>query len=274
MKKYIVFLTILIVSSLFFSACISSVSKTSAGGEDMGTESNSLPTESSSMLSDTDETVNRFPASFTPIPDSYLSKAEQQGTLQDLYYDIYESFSYEEKSQKLRKHAVVYLPYGYDESKKYPVFYLMHGGWSNESVYLGSPDESQRMKHILNHGIANDDIQPVIVVCPTYNNTSSEDSGDYSLAIRLTDNYHNELINDLIPVVEGKYSTYAEDTTFEAIAASRDYRTFCGFSMGSMETWRTFEHSLDYFRYFMPSNGGPAASIKTYESIVQNSGHD
>lgn len=96
----------------------------------------------------------------------------------------------------------------------------MHGGWSNEYTYLGSPDEPHGMKYILDHGIANGKIQPMIVVCPTYNNTSSEDSGDYSLALRLTDNYHNELINDLIPAVEGKYSTYAEDTTPEAIAAS------------------------------------------------------
>lgn len=87
----------------------------------------------------------------------------------------------------------------------------MHGGWSNEYTYLGSPDEPHGMKHILDHGIVNGKIQPMIVVCPTYNNTSSEDSGDYSLALRLTDNYHNELINDLIPAVEGKYSTYAEE---------------------------------------------------------------
>lgn len=155
--------------------------------------------------------------------------------MQDLYYNTYESFFYDEKSQKLQKHAVVYLPYGYDESKKYPVFYLMHGGWSNEYTYLGSSDEPHGMKHILDHGIANGEIQPMIVVCPTYNNTSPEDSGDYSLALRLTDNYHNELINDLIPAVEGKYSTYAEDTTSEAIAASRDYRAFGGFSMGLLQ---------------------------------------
>lgn len=266
-------MTMLIASSLILSACDSQTPDTSASSEVSGTESSSLEVESS-MPTNADDTANHFPASLTSIPDSYLTEAEQQGTLQDLYYDTYESFSYNEKSQRLQKHAVVYLPYGYDESKQYPVFYLMHGGWSNEYTYLGSPDEPQGMKHILDHGIANGEIQPMIVVCPTYNNTSPEDSGDYSLALRLTDNYHNELINDLIPAVEGKYSTYAEDTTPEAIAASRDYRAFCGFSMGSMATWRTFEHSLDYFRYFMPSSGGPAASIETYESVVKDSGHE
>ena len=273
MKKGIVILIMLIALSLILSACDSQTPVTSASSEVSGTES-SLEDENNGVLSDTEKDTNRFPASLTSIPDSYLTEAKQQGTLQDLYYNTYESFSYDEKSQKLQKHAVVYMPYGYDESKKYPVFYLMHGGWSNEYTYLGSPDEPHGMKHILDHGIANGEIQPMIVVCPTYNNTSPEDSGDYSLALRLTDNYHNELINDLIPAVEGKYSTYAEDTTSEAIAASRDYRAFCGFSMGSMATWRTFEHSLDYFRYFMPSSGGPAASTETYESVIKDSGHD
>ena len=273
MKKGILILTTLIASSLILSACDSQTPDTSASSEVSGTE-NSLEAENNGVPSDTEKDTNRFPASLTSIPDSYLTEAEQQGTLQDLYYDTYESFSYNEKSQRLLKHAVVYLPYGYDESKQYPVFYLMQGGWSNEYTYLGSPDEPHGMKHILDHGIANGEIQPMIVVCPTYNNTSPEDSGDYSLALRLTDNYHNELINDLIPAVEGKYSTYAEDTTPEAIAASRDYRAFCGFSMGSMATWRTFEHSLDYFRYFIPSSGGPAASTETYERVIKDSGHE
>ena len=35
---------------------------------------------------------------------------------------------------------------------------------------------------------------PVIVVCPTYNNENPDDSADYSLALQLTDNYHNELV--------------------------------------------------------------------------------
>ena len=273
MKKKGVILTMLIVSSLILSACASTASDVSASDEVSGTESG-LGIENSNMRSDSEKGINRFPASLVSIPDSYFSAAEQQGTLQDLYYDTYESFSYDEKSQKLQKHAIVYLPYGYDESEKYPVFYLMHGGWSNEYTYLGSPDEPREMKNILDHGIANGEIRPMIVVCPTYNNTRPDDSGDYSLALRLTDNYHNELINDLIPAVEGKYSAYAEGIGREAIAASRDYRAFCGFSMGSVATWRVFEYCLDYFRYFMPSSGGPTSSVETYESIVKDSGHD
>lgn len=65
--------------------------------------------------------------------------------------------------------------------------------------------------------MADGKILPMIVICPTYNNESNTDSSSYSLALQLTDNYHNELINDLIPSVEGTYSTHADSTTPEGI---------------------------------------------------------
>ena len=175
--------------------------------------------------------------------------------------------------QALHKRAVMYLPYGYSEDRQYNVFYLMHGGWSNETTYLGTPENPNVFKNVLDNGIADGKIEPVIVVCPTYNNTSSDDSANYSLALRLTENYHNELIHDLIPAVEGAYSTYAEDTTQEGLQASRDHRAFCGFSMGSVATWRTFQYGLDYFRYFMPSSGSLTSDGEYMDSIVKDSGH-
>lgn len=47
------------------------------------------------------------------IPDSYTQAAEQQGVLEKLTYDTWESFTYEQYSQKLTKEVWVYLPYGY-----------------------------------------------------------------------------------------------------------------------------------------------------------------
>lgn len=217
---------------------------------------------------------NSLPSQLASIPTSYFSATDHQGSLEDLYYDTFESFSYEEHSQVIQKHAVVYLPEGYDDSKQYPVFYMMHGGWSDEYTYLGNPKNPHQMKYVLDHGIANHEIAPMIVVCPTYNNTSSKDSGDYGLALDLTNQYHHELINDLILAVEGKYHTYLEEKTLDGIAASRDYWTFGGFSMGSMATWRAFEHCLDYFRYFMPSSGGPDLRAQDYVNVVRDSGHD
>jgi hypothetical protein len=74
--------------------------------------------------------------------------------------------------------------------------------------------------------------------------------------MQLTENFPNELLNDLIPAVEGRYRTFAATTRREDVVASRDHRGFGGFSMGSVATWRTFQYALDEFRYFLPMSCG------------------
>ena len=153
------------------------------------------------------------------------------------------------------------------------VFYLSHGGWSNETTIMGTDEEPHPFKYVIDHAIQDGKIQQLIIVLPTYNNTSPSDSGDYGLALKLTDQFHNELLNDLIPAVESRYSTYAEDTTPAGIAASRDHRGFGGFSMGSVNTWCTFRYCLDYFRYFMPMSGSYTTDGEYMAELVRESGH-
>lgn len=198
----------------------------------------------------------KIPKKLQEIPADYYTEADRQGSLVELNYETYESRTYEQKSRKLNKRAIVYLPYGYTENERYNVFYLMHGGWSNETTWLGTPERPGTFKNVIDHAVSDGKMKPFIIVCPTYNNESPSDSGDYTLAYgTLTVNYHNELMNDLIPAVEGTYSTYADNVTPEGIKASRDHRAFGGFSMGSVATWHTFLNCLDAFRYFMPSSG-------------------
>jgi hypothetical protein len=164
--------------------------------------------------------------------------------------------TYGQKTQELQKRAIVYLPYGYREDQQYNIFYLMHGGWSNETTTLGTPDNPSVFKNVIDNAIAAGEFEPLIIVCPTYNTTSPQDSGNFSLALELNRNYHNELLNDLIPAAESRYSSYAESTSPEDLMKSRDHRGFGGFSMGSVATWRTFQYGLDYFRYFLPMSCG------------------
>ena len=121
------------------------------------------------------------------ISKDYREPATQKGTLVQIDYETWESFSYEQHSQKLNKTAWVYLPYGYDETQKYNIFYLSHGGWSNEETVLGTDKQPSELKHAVDHAIQDDRMKPMILVCPTYNNTSGRDSWDYSLALQLTD---------------------------------------------------------------------------------------
>lgn len=222
--------------------------------------------------SGTASNTHPLPQELAVIPQGLTSPAPQQGQLVELNYETYESMTYEEKTQKLSKRAIVYLPYGYNADKQYNVFYLMHGGWSNETSTLGTPGNPSDLKNVLDHAIASGEVQPLIIVCPTYNNTSPDDSGNFSLALTLNQNYHNELLNDLLPAVESRYSSYAESVSPEGLMASRDQRGFGGFSMGAVATWRTFQHGLDYFRYFLPMSCGTSLDMDNILNAAQN--HD
>ncbi|NTW38361.1 MAG: hypothetical protein HGA44_00500 [Cellulomonadaceae bacterium] len=210
-----------------------------------------------------------IPQELATIPKGFTSPASQQGTLVELNYDTFESMTYESGTQELSKRAIVYLPPGYDASVRYNVFYLMHGGWSNETGTLGTPDNPSAFKNVMDNAIAAGDIEPLIIVSPTYNNTSPDDSGNFGLALTLNQNYHHELLNDLIPAVEGIYSTYADDVSPEGLMASRDHRGFGGFSMGAVATWRTFQYGLDYFRYFLPMSCGTSLDMDNILAAAQ-----
>ncbi len=268
MKKIFIIASAVMLMAIFFTGCsdepIEDTNNTTTEAETQTetiaseTETAAVSTSTTTETTTETTTVNNsdIPQEIAEIPEGYFSEADSKGTLADIYYNTYESFSYADKSQPLEKHAVVYLPYGYDETKKYNVFYLMHGGWGNENQTLGTPAAPSGFKNVIDNAIENEDFEPLIIVCPTYNNTSPQDSADFSLALQLNQNFHNELVNDLMPAVEGKYSTYAEGTDKEALMASRNHRGFGGFSMGSVATWRTFQNCLDYFSYFLPMSCG------------------
>lgn len=124
-----------------------------------------------------------IPTELEYIPENYETPAKQQGTINKLTYETWESFSYEDHSQPLEKNAWVYLPYGYSNDQKYNIFYLSHGGWSNETTIMGTAQNPSSFKNVVNHAIEDGKMQPMILVFPTYNNTSENDSSDYSLAL-------------------------------------------------------------------------------------------
>lgn len=263
MNKKMFIILVLTIIMLYVSAC----GKTDNKEQSSVNNTSNISNTQSANLSGT------VPDELEYIPDGYENPATQQGTLNKLTYDTWESFSYEQKSNKITKEAWVYLPYGYTDEEEYNVFYLSHGGWSNETTLMGTDDNPKSFKNVIDNAIQDGNIKPLIIVLPTYNNTSENDSSDYSLAIQLTNQFHNELVNDLIPVVESKYSTYAKDTTPQGLKESRDHRGFGGFSMGSVNTWNTFRYCLDYFRYFMPMSGSYTTDGEYMADLVRQQGY-
>jgi enterochelin esterase-like enzyme len=193
-----------------------------------------------SKLEMTEEAANE--KYFTPVPDDYRADSAEPGTIETLSYQA-PNLTGGKDDKKLH----VYLPFGYDPSdanKKYNVFYMMHGGGENEDLLFGGPGQNRELKKILDNMIAKGDIEPMIVVTPTFN------GGKNDVAL-----FHEELVNNIVPLVETKYSTHAKSGSLEDLKASRAHRAFGGFSMGSVTTWYTFIHALDYFKYYMPLSG-------------------
>lgn len=267
-------LCVLALPTFLFVSCGTSAEK-AADAPSYSTAENNTPTNEENTVNSVENNNIRglIPDELEYIPAEYKSPANHPGTLEKLTYDTWESFTYDKHSQKLTKEAWIYLPYGYTNTQKYNVMYISHGGWSNETTIMGTDTSPQSFKYVIDHAIEDGKIKPLIIVLPTYNNTSINDSGDYSLALQLTDQFHNELINDLIPADEDKYSTYAENTTPKGLAASRNHRGFGGFSMGSVNTWCTFRYCLDYFRYFMPMSGSFGMNGKEMADMILSSGH-
>ncbi len=169
---------------------------------------------------------------YKAAPDEYVNKpASQQGKV------VNETYTGIHGTKKLN----VYLPYGYDEGKKYNVFYLMHGGGENENTIFSS---DVKFNNMLDHMIQNGDIEPMIVVTPTFN------GGGCS-----AETVYKEMKESIVPFVEGKYSTYAESTSPADLEASRMHRAYGGFSMGGGSTWNVLINDIDYFAYVMPLSG-------------------
>lgn len=201
--------------------------------------------------------IDPIPANLEKIPKADLMPIAQAGHLETLNYSTWKSDTYALKKMPLTKQAIVYVPYARQENSEMPldVFFLMHGGWSDQTTILGTSENPDPFKNVLDHLMAEKRMKPMIIVCPTYNNLTDKDSWDYSLAIRLTAQYPQELVNDLLPAVVNTYSTFARSADPDDLKAAREHFGYGGFSMGSVNTWQVFMQALDYFAWFLPSSG-------------------
>ena len=189
---------------------------------------------------------------FHEFPSKYLEQSSNPGKVIKEQYE----------GPKGTNTCYVYLPPNYDENKKYNIFYLMHGGGEDETTMFFSKDT--QMQNIFDHMIEKGDMEPMIVVAPTWNQVGAE-------------NFWQELRERVIPHVEGKYSTYAESTSLADIQASRYHRAYGGFSMGSISTWGVFMHDLDIIAYYMPLSGEYKVnnlSVQQQSQMIINSIHE
>lgn len=188
------------------------------------------------------------------VPPSYFDAAAGRGSV---IAETYRSHDYtSSNNEAIAKTAYVYLPYGYDaadKDKRYDILYLMHGWTMTAGDFFDDPRDGSHIVAILDNLIQNGDIPPIIVVCATFDAVNQSQS--FSRSTEELSVFHRDFRDDLVPYIEGKYNTYADNVTEEGLRRSRGHRAFGGFSLGAVTTWYQFIYNLDYVKYFLPMSG-------------------
>nr|ADZ47894.1 Fae1A [Anaeromyces mucronatus]5CXU_A Chain A, ferulic acid esterase AmCE1/Fae1A [Anaeromyces mucronatus]5CXX_A Chain A, ferulic acid esterase, AmCE1/Fae1A [Anaeromyces mucronatus]5CXX_B Chain B, ferulic acid esterase, AmCE1/Fae1A [Anaeromyces mucronatus]5CXX_C Chain C, ferulic acid esterase, AmCE1/Fae1A [Anaeromyces mucronatus] len=149
-------------------------------------------------------------------PDKYRTKQE------GVEYPTAKKITYYSKVTETERKMNVILPVGYDENKKYPVVYYLHGLMSYEDSMLEDDSTLAIPTNLLKEGRAKEMIivlpdvyapKPGTAVTPDFN-------PEYYKGY---DNFINELIEVIMPYMEEHYS----------ILTGRENTALCGFSMGA-----------------------------------------
>ncbi|MCR5251102.1 MAG: hypothetical protein K6E50_10900 [Lachnospiraceae bacterium] len=195
----------------------------------------------------TAEIAEKIPPKYTAI------RSDEAGRIEKISYTSRDYFG---DGAEVEKEANVYLPAGYDESKKYNVLYLMHGIGGDENEW-GMTSNASRVKCIMDNLAYYGDIEPFIVVTP--NGRSAANHAANGSDFNSFYCFGEELRNDLIPYVESHYSTYAEEGA--DLSASRDHRAMAGLSMGGMQTINIgIGECLDLFAWFGAFSAAPTSN--------------
>ena len=185
-----------------------------------------------------------------PGTEAYYSQnSTEKGRIEKVWYPS-ETFG-------TPRRATVYLPYGYDKSKKsYPVLYLQHGGGGDEEAWqaLG------RITEIMDYMIENKLCKPMIVVLPNGNahetaacETALPDKFIFSFAdpeFRTGSKYLRDLRNDLMPFIASNFR----------VKDNRASRAVAGLSMGGGHTVTLMRESPELFDYYGIFSAGARGS--------------
>ena len=185
-------------------------------------------------------------AAFPSPPDGY-DKARE-----GIAHGKLELVEYDSKSVGNKRKANVYTPPGYSADKKYPVLYLLHGiGGDEEEWHRGGHPEI-----ILDNLIADKKAEPMIIVMPNGRAQPDDRAGQNSMATAPAfAKFDKDLLNDLIPFIEAKYS----------VKADREDRALAGLSMGGGQSLNFGLGNLDTFAWVggfsSAPNTKPAAEL-------------
>jgi enterochelin esterase-like enzyme len=130
-----------------------------------------------------------------------------------------EMIEYASKTVGTTRKMQVYTPPGYTTDTKYPVLYLLHGigGDETEWTRFATPDV------LLDNLIADGKAVPMIIVMPNGRAQKNDRAeGNVFASAPAFANFERDLLDDVIPAIESRYST----------STDREHRALAGLSMG------------------------------------------
>lgn len=154
----------------------------------------------------------------------------------DVPHGKIETVEYDSKSVGNKRKMLIYTPPGYSADSKYPVLYLLHGIGGDEEEWhkRGAPQV------ILDNLLAEKKIVPMIVVLPNGRAQPNDRAeGDVMATAPAFAKFEQDLLNDVIPFVESKYSTKSD----------RENRALAGLSMGGGQSLDFGLTHLDTFAW-------------------------
>ena len=169
--------------------------------------------------------------------DSHSKKqGVQYGTIKKETY-------YSKKANKNKPYNIM-LPANYDESKQYPVLYVLHGFFENEDRMIKTGNNNQPMytQQIIGNAIASGEAKDMIVVVPfVFTSATMNDATGFADqgSNEGYDNFVDDIVDSLMPHIESKYS----------VATGRDNTAVTGFSMGGRESLQIGMKYGDKFGY-------------------------
>lgn len=205
------------------------------------------------------------------VDDKFLTeRTDEKGSISSFNYTTKDYYLNSGKTEE--KTCNVYLPYGYDSTKKYNILYLIHGTDAQSVNHINTWFETIKAKVMLDNMIYYKIIDPLIVVAPTfysyklYGDDNIKNIKDYSpVKASSNENFKDELRYDIIPNIEKEFSTYANSTSEEDLKSSRDHRAIAGLSNGCRLTLKAgMVNNYDYFSYF----GCFSSSIESEEILT------
>jgi len=167
-----------------------------------------------------------------------------------------DTITYKSKTVDTVRRALIYTPPGYTKKNKYPVLYLLHGIGGDEKEWL---NDGGRPQVILDNLYAEGKIQPMIVVLPNGRAVKDDRRGGNIMAPDKVQGFavfEKDLLNDLIPFIEKKYS----------VLADREHRAIAGLSMGGGQALNFGLGNLDKFAWIGGFSSAP--NTKTPQELV------